>query len=273
MEGDDINNLKGFVLGLLYGAASPIPGVSGGTLFVFFNMYEDFFQSASWEHAKKNAPMLMFFILGCIAGLLVVSRVIMFFLTYHEMVTLFAFKGLVLGCVPAIYKKASVTKIKPMNIGVFIIALAFMLVLALTGGELTANSSLEEIGGITPIFIVYLFFASFISSIALLIPGVGGAIMMLAFGIYTVYIEAMSTLQPVVLIVLLSSMVLGILAGIKIIKKLLDLCPQSLYSAILGFILGSIFIIFPGFSMNFEGLLSMLFAAVFAIFAYRLSVK
>lgn len=258
---------------MLYGAASPIPGISGGTLFVFFNIYEDFFHSASFANVKKNVPLLIAFLLGSAVGLLGISQVIMHLLTYYEQIMYFSFIGLILGCIPMIYKKTTVDKIKRTNVAIFIIALSFMIFLALMGGEVYTNVSLEQLGGVTPAIVTWVFIASFISAIAMLIPGVGGSIMMLAFGIYTIYIEALSTLDPLMISVLLISMALGILAGIKIIKNMLVSRPQTLYGAILGFIIGSIFIVFPGFSMDLEGLLSIIFMVACTILAYRLTKK
>lgn len=268
-----IKCLKGAAFGILCGASSPIPGISGGTLFVFFNIYEEFFRSANFANLKKNLPLFFSFLIGCTAGLVGISHIIMHLLIYFEKFIYFSFIGLILGCIPMIYRKATVTKIKRSNIIVFIAALSFMLLLAFTGGELNANATIEQLGGITPLLITWVFFTSFISSIAILIPGVGGSIMMLAFGIYTIYIEAIATLNPIILPVFVISMALGIIFGIKITQKLLVSRPQTLYGAILGFIIGSIFIVFPGFMLNIEGLLSLACMVVFAVIAYKFSGK
>jgi putative membrane protein len=107
----------------------------------------------------------------------------------------------------------------------------------------------------------------------MLIPGVGGSLMMLVFGIYTIYVEAVATLNPVILSVLVAGMIFGVLAGIVITKKLMRSYSQGLYYAILAFIIGSLFIIYPGFSMNLEGLLSIVFAFLCAALTYWLSKK
>jgi len=69
------------------------------------------------------------------------------------------------------------------------------------------------------------------------------------------------------------SMVLGVIAGIALTKKLLESYSQTLYFAIMGFIAGSLFIIYPGFSADLDGVLSVLFALLSAYFAYWLSNK
>ena len=57
----------------------------------------------------------------------------------------------------------------------------------------------------------------------MLVPGVGGSLMMLVMGIYALYIEAVSTLNIILLVTFGISMVLGVLAGIIITKKILEL--------------------------------------------------
>jgi len=102
---------------------------------------------------------------------------------------------------------------------------------------------------------------------------VGGSLMMIALGIYTVYLESVSTLNVILLVVFGVSMVLGVLVGIIVTKKLLESFSKLLYSAICGFIVGSLLIIFPGFSANTEGLASIILAGLCFAFAYWLSKK
>ena len=189
------------------------------------------------------------------------------------MLMYFSFIGLILGCVPMIHKKATAQKLKRINVAIFIIALSFMIFLTFTSGSEHANQSLEELGGITPLIVVWVFIASFVSSTAMLIPGVGGSVMMLAFGIYTIYIEAISSLDPIMLPILLISMVLGILVSIKIIKELLVSHPQTLYGAILGFMIGSVFLVFPGFYWGLEGFIAIISMVVCGAFSYYLGKK
>ena len=256
---------------MIFGFTSPIPGVSAGTVAILLNVYEKFFNSISMAAAKKNLLSIISFLAGWGAALFGVSNLMIFLFDNHGQIISFSFIGLILGCIPVIYKKAITDKIKLKNIFIFFSAFAFMLFLAFYGGDLNMNSTLEQLGGITPALLGWLFLSSFISSMAMLIPGVGGSLMMFVFGVYTIYIEAIATLNPILLIVFMVSMILGVLAGIIVTKKMLVSYSQSLYFAILGFILGSLFIIYPGFSIDITGLLSVVFALLCAVLAYRFS--
>jgi putative membrane protein len=247
--------------------------LSAGSLAVILNVYDSFFTSISAAYVKKHWAVTIAFLAGWAAGLLWISNLFLFlFGSYWELI-IFSFMGLIVGSLPYLYKKATSDKVKLRNIGIFLAALACMLFLAFGGGELSANSTLEQLGGLTPSLLGWVFAASFISSAAMLIPGVGGSLMMLVFGVYALYIEAVSTLNPALIAVFAVSMILGVLVGIALTKKLMALYAQSLYFAILGFITGSLLIMYPGLPMDLEGILSVLLFAGFAALAYWLSTK
>jgi putative membrane protein len=128
-----------------------------------------------------------------------------------------------------------------------------------------ANKTLEQLGGISPTVLIWIFFAGFISAMAMMIPGISGSIVMLMLGAYTVSVEAVSTFNiPIVLVVGLG-IILGSLSGIRLIRTILTLHPQIVYCAVLGLITGSIFIIYPGFSRDAEGAIALLFAFLFIV--------
>ena len=268
-----VKNIKGFVFGLLFGSTSPIPGVSAGTLAVFLNIYEGVFSSISIAGIRKNWLVSCFFAIGCAIGLLGGVKIIAFLYNRYEQIVIFCLIGLMLGCIPVIYKKAKATKIKLSNVLIFLFSLAFMISLALISGE-NANGAPEQFGILTPGLVAWLFVAGSISGMAMLIPGVGGSLMMVVFGIHGIYLEAINinTFNFTISSVLLVSMFIGIFSGAKLIQKLLESYSQSLYSSILGLIIGSVFFIFPGFSQNVtEGVLSIVFALLFGFLAYKLS--
>jgi len=265
--------VMGFIYGLIFGLTTPIPGVSAGTVAILLNVYDKFFSNINTVASKKNILSAISFFIGLAGGFWGISRIMMFLLDHHGQIIAFAFMGLIVGCLPSIYKKATVGKIEAKNSVIFLCTFAIMFFLAFSGVDLTANNTIEQFGDTTLAVLAWFFFANFVSSMAVPIPGVGGSLMMITFGIYTVYLEAVSTLNVVILAVFVVSMTSGILVGIVITKKLLDYFPIPLYSAITGFIIGSLLIIYPGFSMNAEGLLSIVLACLCFKFAYWLSNK
>ncbi|MCL1862130.1 MAG: DUF368 domain-containing protein [Defluviitaleaceae bacterium] len=257
--------IKAFLYGVIFGLGSPIPGVSAGTVALLLNVYDDFFKSIGIDYVKNNIGGVISFLLGWGIGLLSISHFIMFLFNNHEQVVSFIFIGLILGCVPPVYKKATIKKPNAFNIITCITAFLFMVFLTFFSDNAVAGTYSSNL--------VWVFFASFFSSMAMIIPGVGGSLMMLAFGIYAVYIESVATLNPVMLTIFGVSMVLGVLTGIAITKKMLEKFSQALYFAILGFVLGSLLILFPGIWLDFTSAVALVTGCICFIFAYWLSKK
>ena len=265
--------LKMAVFGITFGVASPIPGLDGGTFFILFNVYEDFINSAKLSAVKEKWRSWLPFLIGCALGLFGVSNLMLFLLRNHELIMYYSFVGLIIGCIPMIYKKSAFNRanadFSAVNIAIFAIALAVMIFLAYIADRSGGDTNLYAYS--TAVSLAWIFFAAAISALGLLIPGVGGALLMLVLGIYTVYIEALAGFDFIVLITLAAGMVFGILSGLRLVRKILRVYPTRLYCAILGFTIGSVYVVIPGFSANVEGALAILFCALFVVVAYKLS--
>jgi len=90
---------------------------------------------------------------------------------------------------------------------------------------------------------------------------------------YTVIIESIAEFDLTIILPVGAGIVLGIVAGAKLIKSMLKNFNQMVYSAILGLVIGSVFIIYPGFLPTMEGVIAIILAAVFAVTSFFLSGK
>lgn len=265
--------VKNFIFGALVGIANAVPGVSGGTMAVILNIYDKILYAVSLKNIKKHLQFLIPLALGAVAGVFALSNVIVSLLTSHAMLLNFCFIGLVLGSIPSLYKKARNQKTKPRNVVLGVIAFAFMLFISyLNQGEIS-NKSLADFGGISITLCLWLFAAVGISTVAMILPGISGSLMMLLFGVYAVVMEAVADLNFLLMIPIGIGVLTGLFVGVKVIKKMLRFHPQALYFIILGLVAGSIFAIYPGFVPSLEGFLSLAGFAVFALLAYFLSSR
>jgi len=180
---------------------------------------------------------------------------------------------MIIGCTPMIYERANIDKIKFRNVAVFVLALVFMLLLTLMRDETNTNRTIEQFGGVTPYLIAFIFIAGFISAFMMIIPGISGSIVMLMLGGYTASVEAVSTFNLAVTVAVGAGIILGSLAGVKIVRIILNFMPQVLYCAVLGLMLGSIMIIYPGFTLNAEGITAIILACIFIPLTYLFSKK
>jgi putative membrane protein len=256
-----MNGLKTFLCGVIIGIANIIPGVSGGTMAVILNVYDKMLFACSLKHIKNNSTFLGFLGAGTLFGIFCFSSGITYLYEHFYMIVNYCFIGLVLGSVPMIYEKAKYTGVQPKNWIPFILALFFMIgiaIIKMMNASLGANGSAASGVEALPfhILLVWLFISAFISTIAMLLPGISGSFMMLLFGCYTLVMKAIAEMDFIILFCAGLGVAAGGLVGIKLIKIMLRKHPQALYFAILGLVVGSIFSIFPGFTFDIQGLLA-----------------
>lgn len=189
------------------------------------------------------------------------------------MVLKFCFIGLILGSIPAIFKRTKGDRMHTRNWIFFLLALALMLFLAFMNPDAVSNKSLAEFGGLSPWLGFWLFFTAAVGMIAMILPGVSGSLILLLFGTYAVVMEAISNLNIPVIACVAPGLLVGGILGVKVIKNMLRFHPQALYCGILGLMIGSIACIWPGFTANIQGLIACICLIVFTLTAYFLSGK
>lgn len=100
-------------------------------------------------------------------------------------------------------------------------------------------------------FFVTMVAALFIAAIAMIIPGVSGSFVMMTLGVYSTIITAIKDLDFAIIIPCAIGAVIGLVAGARLITWLMKKYSLMVYSAILGLVAGSIYVIFPaGFGLN-----------------------
>lgn len=92
-----------------------------------------------------------------------------------------------------------------------------------------------------------LFLSGWAASMAMLLPGISGSFVLLVLGVYYTAIGALSDFNIPIIIVIGSGVVIGFIVSSKVIRFLLDRFKVGTFSVIFGLILGSIFVIYPGF--------------------------
>ena len=260
--------LKTMIYGVLIGIANAIPGVSGGTMAVILNIYDKIMYALSLKNIKNNLKFLIPLGIGAVLGIYALSSIIVAAMENYPMILNFCFIGLVLGSMPAIYKRARGDEMHNRNWIFFALALALMIFLTFANPEATTNKSIEDFGGVSLWLCGWFFFTGAIGCIAMILPGLSGSLVLLLFGTYGAIMESIATFN----FILIGAAGLGILtggaAGVKVIKKMLRFHPQALYFGILGLMAGSIIVIWPGFVMNTQGIIAIAGLIGFTLAAY-----
>jgi len=240
---------------------------------VLLNVFDKILLALDRKNIPANLPFLLTLVTGGAVGVFLFSKFITALLYSYETYIYYCFIGIIIGCLPVIYKRARYNKVKLKNISVFFIGLSFMIFLAAAGGGAGLYHTLTQIGTASPVYYLWLFFAMCVSAAVIILPGVSGAVILLLFGVYPIAMEVISTLHLPLLSLMAAGALTGGVMGILVLKKMLKSHPQALYFAILGLIIGSIFSIYPGFTMNHEGILCVILAIVFMFASYAFSRK
>ena len=265
--------IKNAVYGMLIGIANAIPGVSGGTMAVILDIYDKIMYSISLKNIKNNLKFLIPLALGAVLGIFALSNVIVQAMENYPVILNFCFIGLVLGSIPALYKKAKGDKINSRNWIFFAVALALMVFLTIINPEATVNKSIDEFGGVSLWFCLWLFFTAVVSMIAMILPGLSGSLIFLLLGTYAAVMESIATFNLILIFSIGMGVLVGGVLGVKVIKNMLRFHPQALYFAILGLMVGSMIIIWPGFSFDLQGAIAVAGLIVFTLAAYMLSSR
>lgn len=247
--------------GLAMGAADVVPGVSGGTIAFISGIYEElivtihnidlgFFKvwkkegfQAAWKH--YNLSFLLALFSGIFISILSLARVITSLLeTYPIMVWSFFF-GLVIASI--VYVGQQITKWKlTMVLGLIIASvLSYLITIA------------EPIGSADSTW--FLFFAGFIAIIAMILPGISGAFILLLLGAYTSVIgivtqfgSGIATLNTTILFEALGKLLIfaaGAIVGLKVFSKALNWMfkhhKNLILAVLIGFMVGALNKIWP----------------------------
>lgn len=263
-----MKTLINFFYGVIIGVANVIPVLSGGTMAVIFNIYDDILYAISWKNFRKNAYFLCTLGAGALVGIFFFSHVMTYLLEHFEMPLNYSFIGLILGGIPMIYKKAHQKKAKPSHYFIFAAAFVIMVLMAVLNQSSVSNKSLAEAGGPGPGLYLWLVAVTAISTVSMILPGISGSLVMFLLGAYTICIEAVASLDFITLFPICLGVLIGGYIGLKSIKSMLRNHPQELYSAILGLIIGSLFSIYPGPPSGINGFICIILLLLFTLVSY-----
>ena len=245
--------LKLICIGLVLGSTVVIPGISAGTMAIVFNVYERLIGIIT-PNVKKILSAWKFWlplVIGGAAGVFFFSKAITILYENYEIPTLWFFIGIITGSLPLVYKRAGIQRGAFAQIICAVLALAVMIVMA----ALNPGSSSTVYSELTPQLFGILVLAGVLSAIALIIPGISGAFLLLVIGLHRTALLAVSELNIPLLIPFVTGAAAGLLIGAAFVRFLLARAPKQTYGAVLGLVAGSIIVLYPG-SLG-EGLMTV----------------
>ena len=250
-----------FFKGIVIGVSNIIPGVSGGTMAVVMGIYDKIIYSVNnfFKDIKNNIVFLGSIGLGAIVGILLFTNIIDYLLKNYNEQTNFFFIGLILGTIPLLFNKAKERKIRKGNLIGLI--LGFILVAGLGILE-KVNPEAAFLSTVFKQNTLGFFIAGFIAAATMILPGISGSFVLLLIGLYEPIIEIVKNFDVFNMVVI----GLGVIVGFLLMTKIIE-------SLILGLVLGSVFVIFPGFTFGIMGIISIATLLIGFIIAYIIGKK
>lgn len=233
--------------GMAMGAADVVPGVSGGTVAFITGIYEELLDSLRkmtpqavgiffkqgpkvfWSHI--NGTFLLVLGAGVLTSLLSLARVITYLLATYPILVWAFFFGLIIASVIYIARQLPVWR--------------WQEILALAVGTAIALAISVAKPAQLPAEPWMMFTAGAIAICAMILPGVSGSFLLLLMGMYAVFLNALKTLDPIMLASFGAGCALGLLAFSHFLHWLLERFHNVTLALLSGFLVGSLNVIWP----------------------------
>lgn len=253
--------IKRLLAGMGIGVGAAIPGVSGAAIAVIFHVYEDIIEAVN-NFRKKfgySIKVLIPILLGIIIA--VIPCIIVFSWAFEHImfILLSVFAGFLLGSLPGITDEVKGKKPTKKQWIIIIIAILFVIGLGVAsvflGPQINLNSTFDEM----PIWLYFVLIpVGALAAVALTVPGLSGSLILLVIGFYRPLVDhAKNWGKELIhgnfvntghLLLMILCFGIGCIIGVVIVSKvmtyLLKKDHDSTYFGIIGFVIGSLFVLF-----------------------------
>lgn len=230
--------LRNFLCGMLIGGGSILPGVSGGVLALIFGIYRplmDFLANPK-KTLRTHATLLIPVLLGIICGFALFAKIIAIALTGNNTITTWCFIGLIAGTLPSMEQESRKEgRTKGCYISFSLCALVVLGSL-LSVGEGSAQSN--------PSLVMYAI-CGIILGLGSAVPGLSSSSLLMAMGLYTPMMSAVSTFNWTALASFVPWTVVTLLSLARFVTWVFDHHFAITFHGVLGIVLASTLLIIP----------------------------
>ena len=257
---------KRLIAGLGIGAGAAIPGVSGAAIALILNVYYDIIEAVNNFRKKFGwaIKVLLPILLGIMVAVIICIIVFHLAFEYCMFALICVFAGFLIGSFPGILDNIKETKITKKHIfcavfaGIFVILLGALSVILGSKGSSISSAFIDM-----PIWLYFVLIpVGAVAAVALTVPGLSGSLILLILGFYRPLIDNTTLWAKEIfgvgvnqswshfphLIGMLGCFAIGCLIGVVLISKLMSFLLKKFkdmtYFAIIGFVLGSVIVLF-----------------------------
>lgn len=245
--------LRDLLCGSLIGAGAILPGVSGGVLAVIFGLYQPLMELLTEPHRalRRHGRRFIPVIFGAGIGFVVFAKGLVAVFHLSSTVAIWAFIGLILGTMPALFAEAGTQGRGIMGWGSLLLCGTVML------ASLYYISHVAVIQ-VTPNFWWYSFCGVLIG-MGIIIPGMTSSGIMMALGLYEPMLQALAGFDWKVLLAYGPSLVLSIVLLARFVQWMFRRHYAAAYHGIIGIVIASTVVIVP---LEYSGIFEIFCSAV-----------
>lgn len=262
-----MNFIKNFFKGVAMSISQIVPGVSGGTIAMILGIYDKLLHSVNniFKDFKNQYRILLQVGIGAVVGILLFSNIVKTLFDNYPIPIGYLFIGVILGGAPLMYRKATVKGINKKSLLYLVLGILIVLMMGSPNNDASAI-----ITSLNLFNFIWLFIGGVVVAVALILPGISGSFMLYILGLYNTVITAVVKFNIPILIPIVLGGIVGTLLTARIIEVLLNKFPEQTYILIFGFILGSVFSVFPGVD-GLSTLIGIILGIIGFIFTYYIS--
>ena len=226
--------------GMLIGIGCILPGVSGGVMAVSFGLYRPLLEAVMHflRSPKKHLRFLLPLALGGGSGILLGALGLSAAMKRYEIPMLYLFTGFILGGIPDLLHEAEQhERFHPVWLLSLLTGVALALPLAVLTGQETPVKVLSPI---------QLFLTGLMEGVGTVVPGISTSFVLLRLGWYQAYLKVFTAFNAIQMLIIGSGFVLSALISMKAVHWLFDHYTGHAYYTVLGFLLVSVALVFPG---------------------------
>lgn len=253
------------------GTADIVPGVSGGTIALITGIYERLVHAISsvdlrfishfikrdFDGAKKSIRNIDFqlfipLLIGIGLAIILMSRVMDYFLQNFEAPTYAFFFGLILASAVLLYPK-----IEGLSIKILLFSVAGFLV----GFFFTGLATLQ-IGHSLPI----IFISGMIAICAMILPGISGAFILLLLNQYEYMLSVLKDFQFLEIFIFIIGALIGILAFSRVLDRVLRKYKSFTLAFLIGLMLGALRLLYENVESSIDSIWPVVISGIFGFF-------
>jgi putative membrane protein len=260
-----------FLKGLFMGTADIVPGVSGGTIALITGIYERLVHAISsvdlrfishfikrdFDGAKKSIRNIDFqlfipLLIGIGLAIILMSRVMDYFLHNFEASTYAFFFGLILASAVLLYRKVEGFSVKIM---------LFSITGFLVGFFFTGLATLQ-IGHSLPI----IFVSGMIAICAMILPGISGAFILLLLNQYEYMLSVLKDFQFLEIFIFIIGALIGILAFSRVLDRVLRKYKSYTLAFLIGLMLGALRLLYENIESSIDSIWPVVISGLLGFF-------